>query len=167
MLEKKWIVFVVAVTASFVMGGNPLSGGQGRAERKQAQAEESAKPKAVSGGVTFQRNAPYDKTFEDVLNFLKKQGYGIDSASKDAGTIFTEISIKGGWKQTGTRVNVTLIKDSDTATSVRVAVTEQKRYKAAQTEPWGDPKVNDEKSSQIADSLNQGFNDEGHQREQA
>src|ERR1035441_2217433 len=134
MHKNKYICLVISAMALGLMAGYSLNGGQ-RHERKAAQAEESGKPKAVSGGVTFQRNAPYEKTFDDVLNFLKKQGYGIDSADKDAGTIYTELSIKGGWKQTGTRVNVTLIKDSETAASVRVALTEQKRYKAAQTEP--------------------------------
>jgi hypothetical protein len=130
---------------------------QGRNERKVAAAEESAKPKAVAGGVTFQRNAEYDKTFEDLVNFLKKQGYEIDAADKHAGNIFTTMAITGKWKQTGTRVTVTLIKDSNTATSVRVAVTEQKRYKAAQTEPWGEPKVNSQKSSEIANLIKSGL----------
>jgi len=129
---------------------------QGRHERKQAAIEESAKPKAVAGGITFQRTAPYDKTFEDVVNFLKKQGYEIDSADKDTGNIFTTMLITGKWKQTGTRVSVTLIKDSDAATSLRVAVTEQKRYKAAQTEPWGEPKVNNDKTSEIANLIKSG-----------
>ena len=135
----------------------PPACAQGRHDRKQAAAEESAKPKAVAGGITFQRAAPYDKTFEDVVNFLKKQGYEIDSADKDTGNIFTTMSITGKWRQTGTRVSVTLIKDSDAATSLRVAVTEQKRYKAAQTEPWGEPKVNNGKSSEIANLIKSGI----------
>ena len=126
---------------------------QGRHERHMAQVEESAKPTSVAGGVSFQDAASYNKTFDDVVTFLKKQGYTIDSASKDAGTIFTSISIKGHWRQTGTRVNVSLIRESENVTSVRVAVTEQKRYKALQTEPWGSPKVNKTKSSALSDKM--------------
>jgi len=126
---------------------------QGRHERHMAQVEESAKPTGIAGGVSFQDAASYDKTFDDIVTFLKKQGYSIDSASKDAGTIFTSMSIEGHWRQTGTRVSVSLIRDSDTVTSVKVAVTEQKRYKAVQTEPWGSPKVNKAKSSALAEKM--------------
>jgi len=48
---------------------------------------------------------------------------------------------------------LTFIKESDTATSIRVAVTQQKRKKALQAEPWGEPKVNADESSKIADEL--------------
>ena len=123
---------------------------QGRHERHMKQVEESAKPTGVNPMVSFQDNASYDKTFDDVVTFLKKQGYTIDSASKDAGTIFTTMSIKGHWRQTGTRINVSLIRDSKTVTEVKVAVTEQKRYKALQTEPWGSPKVDKKQSSAVA-----------------
>src|ERR1035438_5927812 len=55
--------------------------------------------------------------------------------------------------QTGTRVQITCIKDNDAQTSIRVAVTQQKRKKLLQTEPWSDPKVNDEASSKTANDL--------------
>jgi len=123
---------------------------QGLHERHMAQVEESAKPTGVAGGASFQDHASYNTTFDGVVTLLKKQGYAIDSASKDAGTVFTSMSIKGHWRQTGTRVNVSLIRDSKTVTEVQVAVTQQKRFKALQTEPWGSPKVNKAKSSALA-----------------
>ena len=63
------------------------------------------------------------------------------------------MTITGGYSQTGTRVQVTLIKDTDTATTVKVAVTEQKWKKLLQTEPWSDPKVNDKESAKTADQI--------------
>ena len=66
--------------------------------------------------------------------------------------------VTGGYSQTGTRVYVTLIKDTEKTTTVKVAVAEQKRKKLLQTEPWGDPKVNSEKSSKLADDIKAALN---------
>ena len=63
------------------------------------------------------------------------------------------MAIKGGYSQTGTRVYVVLIKETDTTTTVKVAVSEQKRKKLLQTEPWGDPKLNEKESDKIATDL--------------
>jgi hypothetical protein len=127
--------------------------GQGRHERREQKLEESAKPKSVSGGASFQTNISYDNAYDAVLNYLKRQDYTIDSASKETGQIVTAMTVKGGYSQTGTRVYVTLIKDNETSTTIKVAVSEQKRKKLLQTEPWGDPKVNSEKSSKLADDI--------------
>ncbi|MBI3491559.1 MAG: hypothetical protein HY047_07255 [Acidobacteria bacterium] len=82
-----------------------------------------------------------------MLNFLKRQEQTIDQASKDTGQIITGMIISGGYSQTGSRIVVTLIEEDDNSTTVRVAVTEQKRKKLLQTEPWSDPKVNAQKSA--------------------
>lgn len=126
---------------------------QGLHERHMKQVDESAKPTAATSSVSFRDAAPYDKTFDDVVTFLKKRGYAIDSASRDAGTVSTSMSVKGHWHQTGTRVNVPLIRDSKNVTEVQVAVTQQKRFKALQTEPWGSPKANKAKSSALAGKM--------------
>lgn len=126
---------------------------QGRHEKREAKLEESAKPKGVSGGVTFQADMSYEKAYDAVLNYLKRQDYTIDSASKETGQLVTAIVVTGGYSQTGTRVYVTLIKDNENSTTIRVAVSEQKRKKLLQTEPWGDPKVNSEKSQKLADEI--------------
>lgn len=96
---------------------------------------------------------PYDEVYDKILTYLKKAEYAIESANKETGQIVTEITIKGGYSQTGTRVYAILIKESNTATTVRIAVSEQKRKKLLQTEPWGDPKVNDKESQRIADEI--------------
>lgn len=126
---------------------------QSRRERRNARTAESAQPKNVSGGVTFQQQATFERAYEVILNHLKRKGYTIDSADKDVGQIITAMDIKGGYSQTGTRIQITLIKDNDTETTVRVAVTNQKRKKALQVEPWSDPKVNDEESQKVADDV--------------
>jgi hypothetical protein len=124
-----------------------------RHAKREANIGESEKPQNVKGGATFQVGVPYSKSYEGALNYLKRQGYTIDSASSDTGQIITALDIKGGYTQTGTRVQVTCIKDNDTQTSVRVVVTEQKRKKLLQTEPWGDAKANEVESSKIADQI--------------
>ena len=132
--------------------------GQGRHERRMAQLAESAQPRRVAGGVEFQRSASHDETYDAVLTFLKKQGYTVESADKEVGQIITAMDIKGGWRQTGTRVQITLIKEAEIKTTVRVAVVEQKRFKALQAEPWGDPKVNEKESAKLAEALKAALN---------
>jgi hypothetical protein len=126
---------------------------QSRQEKREAKITESGQPQSVKGGITFQVSVPYDKAYEAVLNQLKRQGYTIEASGKETGQIITAMDIKGGYTQTGTRVQVTCIKDGETQTSIRVAVTEQKRKKLLQTEPWGDPKVNEQASSKVADEI--------------
>jgi hypothetical protein len=127
--------------------------GQSRAEKKQAKLEESAKPKNVAGGVKFHVQKSYQDTYEALLNWVKRADYTIEGADKETGIITTAMTITGGYSQTGTRLILTLIKDSDTATTVKVVVTEQKRKKLLATEPWSDPKVNDKETEKIADQV--------------
>lgn len=124
-----------------------------RHERKAEELADSEKIQNVTGGTTFINAASIDKTYDDLLTYVKREGYGIDSASKETGQIVTAIQVTGGYHQTGTRIYLTVIKDSDVQTTVRVAVSEQKRYKAVQTEPWGTPKVNEKKSADLADKV--------------
>lgn len=124
-----------------------------RQERKTEEQADSEKIQNVSGGVTFQQASAMDKTYDDLLNYVKREGLTIDSASKETGQIVTAIDVTGKYHQIGTRVYLTVIKSSETETSVRVAVSEQKRYKALQTEPWSSPKVNAEKSSELSEKI--------------
>ena len=122
-------------------------------EMRVAKIAESGAVQNVKGGTTFSVPIPYATAYDGALNYLKREGYTLDSASADTGQIVTAMDIKGGYTQTGTRVLVTCIKDSDTQTSMRVLVTEQKRKKLLQTEPWSDAKANDAASSKIADAI--------------
>ena len=157
MMKAKYNLCVLMATILFLVASFCL--GQGRHEKREQKIEESAKAKGVSGGVSFQTDMSFDKAYDAVLNYLKRLEYTIDSASKETGQIVTAISIKGGYTQTGTRVYITLIKNNDTSTTFRVAVSEQKRKKLFQTEPWGDPKVNSEKSSKLADDIKTALRD--------
>ncbi len=154
-MNPKTHICVMLITGSLLVVPcfQSPSSGQGRHEKRERKLEESAKPKSVSGGVTFQTNMSYDKAYDAVLSYLKRQDYTIDSAGKETGQIVTAIAITGGYSQTGTRVYATLIKDSETSTTIKVIVSEQKRKKLLQTEPWGDPKVNAEKTSKLADDI--------------
>lgn len=141
---------LVAVCAGLMVPG---ANAGSRRERRQAAIEESAKPRTVAGAETFQVTVPYDQAYETVLNFLKRRDHAIESASKETGQIFTSLVITGGYRQTGTRVQAVLIKDSDAASTIKVAVTTQKRFKALQTEPWSDPKIDPEQSRALAEEL--------------
>jgi hypothetical protein len=107
----------------------------------------------VAGGVTFQSPISVEKTFDALVNELKREGHDIDRADRDAGQIITAMEITGGYSQTGTRIIVTLIKDSESQATVRVVMAKQKRKKLLQTEPWSDPKADDKESQKAADAL--------------
>jgi hypothetical protein len=124
-----------------------------RASRHDDMVAASEKPVAVAGGETFSVPVSFDQTFQGVVTSLQKAGNSIDTADKDAGQVLTSIVVSGGWHQTGTRVAVTIIRDSATSTIVRVCVTEQFRYKALQTEPWGDPALSSSKTAAQAAAL--------------
>jgi hypothetical protein len=128
------------------------SAAQSPHERKAKELEESA-PKAQAGGVTFQTSLPLAKCFDAVLNHLKRKGHDIDTANKEAGRIVTVMEIAGGYSQTGTRILVTFLPDSDTQTPIRVAVSVQKRKKLLSTEPWSDHKTDETQSASVATQL--------------
>jgi hypothetical protein len=101
---------------------------------------------------SFSHPADLDSVYQAVLNQLKRDGAGIESASKDAG-IKTAVAVSGHYKQTGSYLEVTFIADSASQTTVRVAAFEEKRYKGLKTEPWSTPKVNAKQSEAEAAKL--------------
>jgi hypothetical protein len=125
----------------------PLYGGEQSGKVVDASQPDTA------GSVTFTDSSGVDKVFAVVLEYLKKQGYTIDSADKNVGQIITAMDIKGGFTQTGTTVQVTLIRDSDTQTTVRVAVKTQRRVKGTREHPWRDIRIDPKESSRIAEEL--------------
>ncbi len=124
-----------------------------RHERDAEKVAASSQIQSVSGGTTFKVAASYDAVFDALVNNLKRSGLTLDSVSRDAGQIATAMEITGGWKQTGKRTVISILKDSANQTSVRVAITVQKRYKGLQAEPWGDAKVDDKASATYADKV--------------
>ena len=145
----KKILLIVATLVAL----QPVISAESRSERKAREREESEKPKQVSGGELFTIQKKYDDVYDDALTYLKKQGQTIDSASKETGQITTAIAVTGGWKQTGTRIIITVIKEKAEVTSVRAVVTAQKRYKALQVEPWSDPVLEPKASAALREDL--------------
>ncbi len=131
----------VALTALFIGAFSTATRAESRSERKARENAESAAPQQIAGGDLFRVAKSYRETYASVLNFLKHRGDSIETASAETGQIITAISVKGGWKQTGTRAVITLIEEKNGESSIRAVVTEQKRYKALQVEPWSDPVV--------------------------
>ncbi|MBK9990660.1 MAG: hypothetical protein IPP19_08015 [Verrucomicrobia bacterium] len=120
---------------------------ENRSERKARIRAESEKPKHVSGGELFTVQQKHDVVYETVLTYLEKQGQTIEAASKETGQITTVISVSGGWKQTGTRYVIVVIKEDGEATSVRAVV------KALQVEPWSDPVLEPKASAVLREDL--------------
>ena len=123
---------------------------QGSKAKRDARTAESETPK---NGVTFQVERPFEKTYQATLDYLKRAGYAIDSEDKGVGQIMTTIDISGDRTQTGKRLQISITKNSDTQTAVRVAVTTQKRKKASRPAPWSDPEVDNDESTKAADAL--------------
>jgi hypothetical protein len=143
---------LLLLAASFALAFSSAHAGP-FADRKAQAITDSGKPVAVKGGVLFAVPSAYDATFDAVVRALKKDDESIALADRETGVIATEIEITGGWKQTGTRTVVSLIKESATETTVKVVVTVQKRYKALQTEPWSDPELEKTKTPDAAVKL--------------
>jgi hypothetical protein len=130
--------------------------GQSRAEQRHQREQEALAPKSVGGGETFQVSVPYDKTYDQVLNFLKRQDYLIESANRETGQIITALSgKKGWWKQTRTGIQITLFKDNDRLTTVKVAVLEYQRKRGVFAKPgdWHAPKVNVEETAKLVEQV--------------
>jgi len=145
-------VNVLVLLASLLAAGCDSPGGSFH-ERHMDRLEESKKLGSISGGESFLASKSYDSAYDTILTFLKRKDLLIDSSDKNAGQITTGYQIAGGWHQTGTRIRIVLIKETDATTTVKVAVTEQTRYKALQVEPWDDPTVNAAKSTALAEEI--------------
>lgn len=88
-----------------------------------------------------------EAAYSSVLNQLKRDGYEIDMASKDAG-IQTALILEGRIKQTGTYLKVTLLPLEN---KLRVLVYEERRVRTLSTvSPWSATKVNVDKSELAA-----------------
>jgi CO dehydrogenase/acetyl-CoA synthase gamma subunit (corrinoid Fe-S protein) len=146
-MHKRILIIIAALMLSLSVAH------ASRADRKNQEITDSAKPVAVRGGSSFAVTSAFDGTFDAVVRALKKADESVVVADRETGLIATEITVAGGWRQTGTRTVVSLIKESDAETTVKVAVTVQKRFKALQVEPWSDPVLDKEKTNTAAADL--------------
>lgn len=131
----------------------PAIWAESRSERKARERAESEKLSQVSGAEFFTILKKYDIVYDDALTYLKKQGQTIDSASRETGQIVTALTIKGGWKQSGTRTILTIIKEKNDTCSVRATITEQKRYKGIQVEAWDEPVLEPKATAVLREEL--------------
>jgi hypothetical protein len=106
--------------------------------------------------VEIVHGADMDSTFAAVLNQVKRQGLEIESASTATG-IRTGLTVRGGYRQTGTHYELTFISDGPGKTAVRVAAYEQKRFKALAADPWSGPKLNPTLAQTEAQTLRAGL----------
>ena len=107
----------------------------------------------MKGGQAFIVDISYDDVYEKLLNFLKRKDETIELANRETGQIASSITVEGGWRQTGTRIQFTLIKEAEKSTTIKIQVTEMTRYKALATEPWDDPTLNSEKTNSLTEEV--------------
>jgi hypothetical protein len=121
---------------------------------KRHEAEKADQSKPVAGSVSLAVKKSYQDTFDFVVNWLKKEGFTIEEADAVKGQISTPIEqTKGGYSQKGSRVMVTLIKENDATTTLRVVVAEYGRKKLLAADAWSNPKADDDKTKELAELL--------------
>ncbi len=131
---------------------------QNRRNKNEARLAESEKPREIGGGTSFVATMPADKAFDVAVRYFQMHDIALDeSTKKEIGQLTTVMRIVdvGGFRNNnrGYRTYVTFIRDSDSATTVKVKVTVQQRTKHVQAEPWTDPKIADKETTETADQL--------------
>ena len=152
------IFIVVATMALCVTITGSTTQAQTRKEKKEARLADSEKPRDVPGGTSFVAKMPADKAFDAAVKHFQINDVALDESSKkELGQLTTAIRIVdvGGLRNNnrGYRTYVTFIRNDDSTTTVKVKVTEQKRTKHLQAEPWTEPKVLEKETVEIADKL--------------
>jgi hypothetical protein len=110
---------------------------------------------APKGSVAFQTSAGYDVVYERILNVLKKEGYTLASASKEAGQITTELAIEHGYVDVGRAVVISLIKEEGGLTTVQVTAYKQGRKVGGQ---WREKVYTTGKAEMLAVQLRAALN---------
>ena len=149
-MKRSLIFFVVLGVFS------SITFAQGLHAKIEARKKEAEKPKPLAGGIKFQVPKSFDETYEKVVNWVNHEDYTIDpeQTRKEIGQIFTAVAqTKGGYTQSGNRLRITVIKDNETTTTIKVIVEDLKRKKLFAAEPWSDPKVNDKETQKVADQI--------------
>lgn len=96
-------------------------------ETRPEPSANSAVTKAPAGSVAFQTSMGYEAAYDRILNVLKKEGYTLQSASKETGQITTELAIEHGSVDIGRAVVISLIKEPSGLTTVQVTAYKQGR----------------------------------------
>ena len=148
-------ILIIAMAMAQVMSAQA----QSRSERREQAIRESEKPKDLKGGTKVSIKLAYVKAYDTVLNALKRADYTIETASQEVGQIVTTLVVEGGWRQKGRRVIVTLVKEKDGTSTLKCVATLQTRFKALQTEPWGEPSLDEDETRKVAGLLTDALKD--------
>src|SRR5437867_1654807 len=117
-MTLKWFFTFV-----FVFGLSVPSFAQGLHSKIVArqEAKDSADmAKAAKESLSFKVEQPYQQTLESVSNWLRKEGYSIDEADPLRGIVSTAIDKLPNSEENGRKVIITLIKESETTTTVKI-----------------------------------------------
>jgi len=147
---KYLVVLIIAMCAVSQMDA------QGLHAKIEARKKAAEKPQAIAGGVRFQVLQSFDEAYGKLVGWVNREDYTIDSAEtrKEIGQIVAAVAqTKGGYTQSGSRLRITVIKDDETTSTIKVIVEDLTRKKLLAAEPWGDPKLNEEESQPVADKV--------------
>jgi hypothetical protein len=153
-------------------------------ENEEALEAYSAKQlsKIAAQSKEFKIEKPYGETYETVLKWVKENAkladtsflipYEAEVADKETGQISTTLGVSRNWDHLRNapqrwlrRLIITLIKNDDSSTTVRVAITKRKRHyqrvihyegrgpDEIPTGSWGNPKVNKDESKEWANRI--------------
>jgi hypothetical protein len=154
-------VTIVVAALTIASPASAQSFKEKQAAKREAKIAESEKPANIAEGASiFSVNLATSAAFDAALRHFQLKGVTIDEASrKDLGQLMTEIEVVdvGGYRNNnrGYRTMLTFIRDTDTSSTVRIVVTEQKRTKHHVTEPWTKPELNAERTAEAAEQLKQ------------
>lgn len=118
--------------------------------------ERIEQPKDSQSSVIIQTGIEYDRAYETILNVVKREGYTIESANKETGQIKTEMAIEHGAVDIGRTVVITLIKEPERVTTVRVVAYKQGRTIGGQ---WQGKVYTKEKAQKLTDKIKASLSD--------
>jgi hypothetical protein len=119
-------------------------------------ADKSAAAKAPAGSVSFQTSVSYEAAYDAILNVLKKEGYTLQSASKETGQITTELIIAHGAVDIGRAFVISLITESGGPVTVQVMAYKQGRRVGGQ---WQEKVYTKDKAKLLAEKLHAALGD--------
>lgn len=96
---------------------------------------------SLAQGAELSYTSDPDTAYTSVLNQLKKDGFEIESASKDAGIKTAPVTV-GRFKQTNTYIRLTLLPEEK---KFRVVVYEA--WRMTPGSPWSPVKANEDKAA--------------------
>lgn len=152
-MSKRMFPFLIAL-ALLLQFSTPAFAQLGK-KGVEKRNQEATQLQNVKGGTTFQVQKSYKATYDGLLNWVKTADYMIDiqNTSEVAGQIVTQMAVDEKDRGSATRMSITLMKKSDTETTVKVIVYEQRRSTFGGTGSWGDAKFKEDATKVAADKM--------------